>query len=76
LSSHTFNVDEGKSVAIECNIIYEKKYRLFWEWINEDDEANILTIREDKTDKYFGLENDVLILLVQDYTVIRYFFKK
>ena len=58
LKGHTFNVDEGKSVAIECNIIYEKKYRLFWEWINEDDEANILTIRENKTDKYFGLEND------------------
>jgi hypothetical protein len=51
--------DEGNSVAIECNINYEKEYRPpFWERINEDDEKNILTIREDKKDKYFGLRSD------------------
>jgi hypothetical protein len=51
-------VDEGKSVAIECNINYEKKYcPPFWERINEDDETNILTIREDKKDKYLGLRS-------------------
>jgi hypothetical protein len=50
LKGHTFNVDEGKSVAIECNINYEKKYGPpFCEWINEDDEKNILTIREDRS---------------------------
>jgi hypothetical protein len=32
--------------------------RYFWERINEDDEKNILTIREDKKDKYFGLRSD------------------
>ena len=58
LKGHTFNVDEGKSVAIECNIIYEKKYRSFWERINEDDETNILTIKKGNTDKYLGLESD------------------
>jgi hypothetical protein len=57
--ARTFNVDEGNSVAIECNINYEKKYRPpFWERINEDDEKNILTIRENKKDKYFGLKSD------------------
>ena len=55
----TFNVDEGNSVAIECNINYEKKYCTpFWERIHENDETNILTIREDKKDKYFGLKSD------------------
>jgi hypothetical protein len=59
LKGHTFNVDEGKSVAIECNINYEKKYRPpFWERINEDDEKNILTIREVKKNKYLGLRSD------------------
>jgi len=59
LKGHTFNVDEGKSVAIECNIIYEKKDRPpFWERFNENDETNKLTIREDKKDKYLGLKSD------------------
>jgi hypothetical protein len=50
LKGYAFKVDEGKSVAIECKIIYEEKYRPpFWEWINEDDEKNILTIREDRS---------------------------
>jgi hypothetical protein len=39
----TFNVDEGNSVAIECNINYEKEYRPpFWERINEEDEKKQL----------------------------------
>ena len=59
LNGYAFNVDEGKSISIECKIIYEEKYGPpFWERINEDDEKNILTIREDKKDKYFGLRSD------------------
>ena len=53
MKGHTFNVDEGKSVAIECNeFIIDEKRPPFWEWIHEDDETNKLTIREDKKDKY------------------------
>ena len=59
LKGHTFIVDEGKSVAIECNINYEQMCcQPFWERINENDETNKLTIREDKKDKYFGLKRD------------------
>jgi hypothetical protein len=54
-----YNNDSINSVAIECNINYEKEYHPpFWERINEDDEKNILTIREDKKDKYLGLKSD------------------
>jgi len=60
LKSYTLTVVEGRSVAIECNnIIYGKKYRPpFWEKIHENDETNKWTIREDKKDKYLGLESD------------------
>jgi hypothetical protein len=58
LKGYAFKVDEGKSVAIECKIIDEEKYGPpFWERINENDETNILTIREDKKDKYLGLKS-------------------
>jgi len=59
LKSYTLTVVEGRSVAIECNIIYEKEYcPPFWERIHENDETNKLTIKEDKKGKYFGLKRD------------------
>ena len=57
MKGYAFKVDEGKSVAIECKIIDEENYcQPFWERIHENDETNILTIREDKKDKYSGLK--------------------
>jgi hypothetical protein len=48
LNGYAFKVDEGKSVSIECKIIYEEKYcPPFWERINEDDEKNYLSQQSD-----------------------------
>ena len=65
MKDYALKVDEGKLVSIQCKIIYEEKYGPpFWEWINEDDEKNKLTIREGKKDKYLILKSDSYYLRI------------